>query len=125
MKKLRITVEGKTYEVEVEVLEDKRQLEKSHQVSQEQASSFATSRQKAQKIVDTVSDNFIKSPLAGNIVEIKVTEGTGVTDNQLVIVIEAMKMNTNIFTSRSGRIKKVLCSKDQRVEFGQPLIELD
>jgi biotin carboxyl carrier protein len=125
MKRLRITVEGKTYEVEVEVLEDQKKIAKAKKVVLEQASSFGKSREQSKKIVEKTTVNTVNSPLAGNVVEIKVSEGDEIKENQLVIVIEAMKMNTNIYSHRAGKIKKILCSSGEKVSYNQVLIEFE
>jgi len=125
MKRLRITVEGKTYEVEVEILEDQQKIAKTKRVVSEQASSFGKSREKSRKIVEKNTENTVNSPLAGNVVEVKVSEGQEIKENQLVIIIEAMKMNTNIYSHKAGKIKKIHCSPGSRVSYNQVLIELE
>ncbi|MDD2716854.1 MAG: acetyl-CoA carboxylase biotin carboxyl carrier protein subunit [Candidatus Wallbacteria bacterium] len=125
MKRLRITVEGKTYEVEVEILEDKGKNAVVKRVVEESSQNLARSFEKSQKIVADALETSIKSPLAGTIIEVKVTEGQSITENQLAVVIEAMKMNTNLYSHKAGRVKKVLCEKGQKVEFGQSLVELE
>jgi len=125
MKRLRITVEGKTYEVEVEVLEDQKKIAKTKRVVSEQASSFGKSREKSKELVEKTSESTINSPLAGNVVDVKVSEGDTIKENQLVIIIEAMKMNTNIYSHRAGKIKKILCSSGSKVSYNEVLIELE
>lgn len=125
MKRLRITIDGNVYEVEVEILEDRGKIEKDRKSIAEQAATFGKSRQVSKKIIQDVNSNAIKSPLAGNIVEIKVKEGDLIKESDLVMVIEAMKMNTNIYAPRSARVKRILCKVGDRVEYGQDLIELE
>ena len=66
----------------------------------------------------------IKAPLPGTILDIKVGVGDKVQANQAVVVLEAMKMESEIFTNSAGTVKSINISKGQSVQEGQILIEL-
>jgi biotin carboxyl carrier protein len=70
-------------------------------------------------------DGDIVSPIAGTVVEVKVATGDDVADGDTVVVIEAMKMNTPIKTSRAAKVKKVAVAKGDSVREGQVLVELE
>ncbi|MEM6885142.1 MAG: biotin/lipoyl-containing protein [Verrucomicrobiota bacterium] len=114
MKKLRITVEGKAYDVTVEVL-DKGQISNS-KVSE------VTEPNKPQAAASTGGS--VPSPLAGKIVSIEASAGQAVKEGDELITMEAMKMNTHVFAPHDGTISKILVSEGDAVEEGQPLIEM-
>ena len=64
----------------------------------------------------------IKSPMPGNILQIKVSQGQHVNEGDVVIILEAMKMENEIVASKSGTVAQVLVSKGSVVETGSPLI---
>ena len=67
----------------------------------------------------------VSSPIAGTIVEIKCSNGDNVSKGQVLVVMEAMKMNTSIAAPTDGRIKKVLVAAGDSVRENQMLIELE
>lgn len=66
----------------------------------------------------------VKAPLPGTILDIKVNVGQQVQADQPVIVLEAMKMESEIFTNSAGTVKSINVSKGQSVQEGQILIEI-
>lgn len=69
--------------------------------------------------------NHIISPLPGKISKITVKEGDFVTKNQIVAIVEAMKLETKIITPKDGRVKNVLLRELDEVEEGDLIIELE
>ncbi len=57
----------------------------------------------------------ITYPMAGKIIDVKVKEGDTVAEGDIVIVLEAMKMEMPIKTTISGIVKKVNCSTGDAV----------
>jgi biotin carboxyl carrier protein len=66
----------------------------------------------------------IKAPLPGTIVSVSVSEGERVDEGQELCVLEAMKMNNPIRSTRAGVVEDVLVSPGQQVDHGSPLIVL-
>ena len=64
----------------------------------------------------------LTSPMAGVIQEVLVQPGDEVTAGQVVIVIEAMKMQNDLHVRRAGTVKAVYASVGQRVEQGAKLL---
>ncbi len=73
--------------------------------------------------VERITGGQILSPLPGVIVDIAVREGQWVEKGALLCIVEAMKMETPIYASDSGKIKTILCKLHQQVETGQLLIQ--
>ncbi|MFO0794661.1 MAG: biotin/lipoyl-containing protein [Candidatus Brocadiaceae bacterium] len=126
MKKLRVTVAGKVYEVTVEVLEDDDR-DTSHPARHTIPPSIheltvpATS-----SLVHTVprEPGNVVSPLAGRVVAISVQAGQTVREGDPLIVLEAMKMNNYIYASRSGQVSAILVKVGDVVDEGQTLFTI-
>ncbi len=66
----------------------------------------------------------IVAPMAGNVIEVLVGAGESVTENQPVVIIEAMKMETEIRANRDGKVEAVFVNKGDAIQVNQPLISL-
>ena len=66
----------------------------------------------------------MSAPMPGAILRIEVTQGASVKAGQLLVVLEAMKMENEILAPRDGTIAQVVVSKGNTVETGDPLIVL-
>ncbi|SHJ55353.1 acetyl-CoA carboxylase biotin carboxyl carrier protein subunit [Flavobacterium haoranii] len=69
--------------------------------------------------------NAIKAPMPGLILEISVTVGQEVKENDQLLILEAMKMENSIASPRDGVIKSISAEKGNAVEKGQLLIEFE
>ncbi|WP_225011280.1 biotin/lipoyl-containing protein, partial [Novosphingobium percolationis] len=70
------------------------------------------------------SGESIDAPLAGNIFKVNVRPGDQVAEGDVVIILEAMKMETEVRASSSGTVSKVNVSEGDSVAVGDALIEL-
>ena len=66
----------------------------------------------------------IVAPMAGSVIDVLVNEGDSVEANEPVLIIEAMKMETEIRTTRAGVIQAVHVNKGDSIQVNQPLISL-
>ncbi|HEC75115.1 MAG TPA: biotin/lipoyl-binding protein, partial [Methylophaga aminisulfidivorans] len=66
----------------------------------------------------------VTAPLPGNVVEVLVTEGDEVEAGQSLLVMEAMKMETELLANISGTVKALHVKKGDRVTPGETLIEI-
>ena len=62
--------------------------------------------------------------MPGNVLRIEVTQGAAVKKGQLLLILEAMKMENEIVAPRDGTIAQIVTSKGAVVETGTPLIVL-
>ena len=69
--------------------------------------------------------NFIKAPMPGLILEISVVVGQLVKENDLLIILGAMKMETSFVSPREGIIKSISVAIGDAVDKGQLLIEFE
>lgn len=130
MKKLRITVENKTYEVEVEVIgqEDAAPVAAPRPVA---ASSVAVSAPvaapapaPAPAAAAPAGAGDVVSPLSAVVVSVDVKPGQAVKEGDKLITLEAMKMNTFVNAPHAGTVSAIHVSAGNAVEEGQPLLAL-
>lgn len=68
------------------------------------------------------SGEVVKAPMPGNILKINVAPGQKVEEGDVLIVLEAMKMENEIVAAKSGTVAQVAVSKGAVVETGAPLV---
>ena len=71
------------------------------------------------------SVNEIKTPMNGRIINILVNEGDWVNNGQILVMLEAMKMQNQIRSPRKGTIKSIKIVKDQSVKLGDILLTFE
>ena len=69
--------------------------------------------------------NVIKAPMPGLILEMSVSVGQEVKENDCLLILEAMKMENSFLSPRAGIIKSISANKGDAVEKGQLLIEFE
>jgi 3-methylcrotonyl-CoA carboxylase alpha subunit len=69
-------------------------------------------------------DASLAATMHGKVVAVMVGEGDTVARGQPLVILEAMKMEIRVTAPHDGRVSRLLCSPDQVVERGQPLLEL-
>lgn len=74
---------------------------------------------------NTKQVNSIKAPMPGLILDINVSVGQEVAENDNLLILEAMKMENNLSSPRAGIIKSISVSKGDTVDKGQLLIEFE
>ncbi|MGP9566424.1 sodium-extruding oxaloacetate decarboxylase subunit alpha [Halomonas sp. AOP5-B2-8] len=109
-----VKLNGKAYVVEVSEGGELGEV-------QEQAVSATTA---AAQVSPAPSGESIDAPLAGNIFKVNVRPGDQVADGDVVIILEAMKMETEVRASSAGTVSKVNVSEGDSVAVGDTLIEL-
>lgn len=73
---------------------------------------------------DGLGDSIITAPISGKIVAIRVSEGDLVKQNQELMLIEAMKMENVIYSTKEAKVAKIHFKVGDLVNVGQDLIEL-
>lgn len=118
-----IEVNGTPYKVEIE----ERQAKKIAPVATVKAAAApaAPAVKLAKPAVAATGGEVIKSPLPGVVNDVKVKVGDSVTAGQVVVILEAMKMENNINASKSGVIKSILVNKGDSVLEGADLIVIE
>lgn len=123
MKKFKITVDGKTYNVEVEEVREGVQPS-SKPVSQAQPRPSAPAPS-APVSPGPAGNGGVTAPMPGTILRILVTEGQKVELGQTVAILEAMKMENNINANATGTVSRIQVSPGQSVDTGQLLLTIE
>lgn len=139
-KRVRVIVEGREYIVEVGDLGESpikatvNQRTYEVEVPQQQGPSvqpeppkdeIAPAVKSAPPSIPASANSFIKAPMPGNIVEIKVKVGDRVEPGDVVCVLEAMKMNNLIRANHPGVIASVEVVTGQAVEYDTVLVTFE
>ena len=72
-----------------------------------------------------LNQDIIKSPMPGNIVKIIANEGDTVEEGTPIIIVEAMKMETTLYSSISGIVKKIYVQEKSQVDSDNPLVIIE
>lgn len=123
MKKLRITVDGKTYDVEVEILGSKIASVAPAAAPVVSAPAAAPAPQAAPAPA-AAGANDIACPLAAVVVAVNVKEGQKVKAGDLLVTLEAMKMNTPVNSPADGTVSRICVNAGQSVNEGEVLLSL-
>lgn len=124
VKKFKIMVDGVSHIVEVEELgKSNTTINNVTEVKTQEVKSVNTEQKEVKQVVS--SANSITAPLQGTIQDIKVTEGQSVKTGDVVLIIEAMKMENEVVSPKDGVIGTIHITKGQRVNSGDPLFELN
>ncbi len=75
--------------------------------------------------VKVAEGKIVKAPTPGKVIEVKVKVGDEVKDDDVVIVLESMKMSIEVYAGMSGRVKEILVKQGEFVDLGQPLVVLE
>jgi methylmalonyl-CoA carboxyltransferase small subunit len=127
--KLQLGIDGKNYEVEVEVIEDDEiprlpNFGPYHPFQASVPSSSATIKEGVGASEPNVAEEKVcRSPVAGLVIKINVKPGQQIKANDLLMVLEAMKMETNITAAIGGEVKAVRVAHGDAVKLNQVLVE--
>ena len=66
----------------------------------------------------------INAPMTGKIIEINVSEGEAVGVGDVLVVIESMKMENEVFSQHDGTLSKLMVEDDQNVSEGDAMLEI-
>jgi biotin carboxyl carrier protein len=119
--KLKIVIDGKAYEVEVDVANE-AELDPSTPVTATIQSEVLPPAGKPG--IDT-DPKVIRSPLAGLVARVNVAPGREVQPREVLLVLESMKMESNVIAQAGGKIKSVDVAPGDAVRVGQDLIHFE
>lgn len=143
------TINGKKYEVEVEKLEAYKSLDRNGvaapaapvlpasapvqrpaapapaPVAAAPAPAPAPAAAPAPKAAAPAGATTVEAPMPGKILNIKVSEGQSVKFGEVVVIMEAMKMETEIVAPADGTVSKILVKAGDSVDTGAALVALN
>ena len=126
--KLRITIDGKVYEAEVEVLDDEAEAGDSPFEPSPVAHLSPPSPQSALPHDGSTGNEdwkVCRSPFAGLVIKVNVVPGQTVESGDVILVLEAMKMESPLTASHAATVKSVLVAAGNSVKAHQTLVELE
>ena len=106
MKKYRVNVNGSLYEIEVEEMD----------ASAVSAAPAAPAAPKAPVAAAPAAGAQVKAPMPGNILDVKVATGASVKKGDVLVILEAMKMENEIQAPCDGKITGMNVRKGDTVE---------
>lgn len=122
MRKFNISVNGNTYEVEVEEVGGAAPLAAPAPRSAAPAPKAAPAAAPAAAPVSGATT--VEAPMPGSIVSIKVKNGDTVKEGDVLCVLEAMKMENEIMAPKAGKVVAVCTSQGAAVQTGDALISI-
>ena len=127
--KLHIAIDGQTYEVEVEVADYAQQMQDNRPAPASatiQSTVLRTPPNPGSSLdPDGHEAKLCRSPLAGIVVQVPVAPGQQLQVNDLMVVLEAMKMETIVTAPVEGKLKSVNVAPGESVKVNQVLVEFD
>ena len=138
MKRFNVTVNGKTYAVEVEEVlsgqggftyQPVQQAPVQAPVQQAPVQSAPTqapvqSAPAPKTAAAPVGGELMSAPMPGTILDILVTEGQTVKKGEIILILEAMKMENEIAAAADGLVSKIYTSKGETVSAGDPMLTI-
>ena len=129
--KYKVTLNGRTYEVEVEA--GKAMLLDEYEAIVPSAPAAATvaaapvaaapaAAPAAAAPVVTGAGESVTAPMPGTILRVNVQNGQAVKEGDLLVVLEAMKMENEIYAPKNGTVSQVVVSKGSSVNTGDALV---
>ena len=115
----RVELNGKSYTVQIE----KEEAIVSPKIAAVKPSSSSADFEVPQQVV-TGNAGSIKAPLPGNVSKVKVKEGQAVKAGEVLMTLEAMKMENEIMAPAAGTVKKIYVAEGKAVQQGEALIDL-
>lgn len=129
MSKYRITLEGKTYEMEIELLGDngapqpaaKKEYKEFKSAPKDSNVNVADPAKQKQTVNNTGA---VAAPMPGTVLRIVKNVGDAVKAGDLVLILEAMKMENEILAPADGSITVMNCTEGGTVSGGDVLFEV-
>jgi biotin carboxyl carrier protein len=135
MKKFNVTVNGKTYAVEVEEVGagqggfTYQPVQQAPQATPMQQAAVTSAPKAAPAPAPKapsgpVDGETISAPMPGTILDVKVSEGQSVKAGDILLILEAMKMENEIVSPKDGTVNRIHTSKTATVSTGDALVTI-
>ena len=131
--KYKVTLNGRTYEIEVEagkamLLDEYEAIVPTAPAAVAAAPVAAAPAAPAAApaaAAAPVAGEAVTAPMPGNILKVNVTAGQAVKEGDVLVILEAMKMENEIMAPKNGTVAQVLVQKGSTVDTGATLVVLN
>ena len=128
LRKFKITIDGKTYLVEMEEIGGAPAAQPAPAAPATPAATptpaTPAAPAPAAPVAPTGEGEVVTAPIPGTVTKILVKDGDTVTENQPLMILEAMKMENEIVAPKAGTIGQVFATLNQNVNSGDNLISI-
>jgi len=124
MRKFIINVNGQSYEVEVEEIvsnESAVQTQKMDNLEKSTVEKELPKKESKIEVTTSKDQEAIEAPMPGNIWKLVAKEGQQVKAGEVILILEAMKMENEIVAPRDGKLVKILVNEGNSVNTGDKL----
>ncbi|MDY6966241.1 MAG: biotin/lipoyl-containing protein [Halobacteriota archaeon] len=123
IRRFRVEIDGKVHEVKVEEISDRSVIrEIKREVDKPPEESETSSRKMKEKKGEVYGT--ITSPMQGTVLKINVKEGDKVKEGDVLVILEAMKMENEIISEVLGVVEEVYVSESEAVNAGTVLLKV-
>ena len=127
--KYKVTLNGRTYEVEVEagkamLLDEYEAIAAAAPATAPAAAPAPVAAPSAAPAASLAAGEPIKAPMPGVVLKVQVQQGQAVKAGQVLVILEAMKMENEIVAPKDGTVAQIVAAKGASVESGAPLVIL-
>ena len=126
--KYKITLNGRTYEVEVEggkaTLLAEYEAAAAPAAAPVAAPAAAPAPAAPAAAAVTAAGEAVNAPMPGVVLRVNVQQGQAVKSGDVLVVLEAMKMENEIVAPKAGTVAQIVAPKGTSVESGAPLVIL-
>lgn len=125
MKKYKVNVNGTDYEIALEVIDAAEVSAQAAPAAKAAAPAAPTAAPAAAPTAAPAGGETVTSPMPGNILSVNVKVGDTVKADQVVMILEAMKMENEIFAGVDGKVVSVNVQQGAAVETGAVLCVIE
>lgn len=129
MRKFMINVNGNSYEVEVEEVgvsnASQRPVVSTPSAPASTPAPKVAPKEEKKEVVVSAGQEVVEAPMPGNIWKIEVKEGDTVKAGDILLILEAMKMENEILAPRDGVVASINTTQGAAVNTGDKLVVLD
>ena len=127
--KYKVTLNGRTYEVEVEagkamLLDEYEAIAPAAPATAPAAAPAPVAAPSAAPAASLAAGEPVKAPMPGVVLKVQVQQGQAVKAGQVLVILEAMKMVNEIVAPKDGTVAQIVAAKGASVESGAPLVIL-
>ena len=126
--KLKITIDGKSYEVDVEAIDSEAPAHspRGYTVQSAPVRVPGAAPPAAPAPAAPVNEEKVcRSPVAGIVVRVVAQPGQAIQVGDILLVLEAMKMETNITAPLKGKVSALKAAAGESVQVGQVVVEFE